>query len=108
MPDIVIACDSIQKLLESLYPSRASGPDSIPTRVLKLCAKEVAPILTVIFIQTLQLPDDWLKANIIPVFKKGDKSNANNYCPISLTSVSGLKIMFDNQSISGQYCTMAG
>jgi len=90
MLDINISCDGVRKLLESLDPSKAPGPDSIPTKILKVCAKEVSPILTVIFMQSLttgKLPDDWLKANITPVFKKGDKSDANSYRPISLTSV---------------------
>jgi len=90
MPDVVISCHGVQNLLESLDPNKASGPDNIPTRILKLCAKEIAPILTVIFIQSLtsgHIPNDWLKANITPVFKKGDKSDANNYRPISLTAV---------------------
>ena len=37
-------------------------------------------------LQSGQLPQDWKCANIIPVFKKGDKSEATNYQPISLTS----------------------
>ena len=54
-------------ILESLDIAKASGPDKIPTRILKLCASEIAPILTVIFIQSLnsgQIPKDWLTANI--------------------------------------------
>ena len=31
MPDIAISCDGVQKLLESLDPGKASGPDNIPT-----------------------------------------------------------------------------
>ena len=90
IPDIAVSCDGVQNLLETLDPSKASGPDNIPTRILKFCAKEIAPILTVIFIQSLtsrHIPNDWLKANITPVFKKGDRSNTNNYRPISLISV---------------------
>jgi len=33
-----------------------------------------------------QLPDDWKRANIVTVFKKGVSSDPGNYRPISLTS----------------------
>jgi len=33
------------------------------------------------------LPADWLKANVSPVFKKGNQIHASNYRPISLTSI---------------------
>ncbi len=32
---------------------------------------------------------DWKSANVVPIYKKGDKSKAGNYRPILLTSVIG-------------------
>ena len=34
-----------------------------------------------------KLPDDWKLANIVPVYKKGEKNQVENYRPISLLSV---------------------
>ena len=85
-----IEVNGIEKLLKNLNSSKATGPDNIPSQVLKNCAKNIAPILTIIFrhsVQTGILPQDWLSANIAAVFKKGDKNKAENYRPVSLTSV---------------------
>ena len=76
--------------LKSLNVNKASGPDNISAKALTICAEEIAPILTVLFTQSFnsgESPNDWLTANITPVFKKGDKSNPSNYHPISLTSL---------------------
>ena len=32
------------------------------------------------------LPIDWKRALVTPIFKKGSRYNANNYCPVSLKS----------------------
>ena len=34
-----------------------------------------------------KLPDDWVEANVAPVFKKGDRHSPANYRPIFLTCV---------------------
>jgi hypothetical protein len=38
-------------------------------------------------INTGQIPEDWKNANIVPIFKKADRSKPSNYRPVSLTSV---------------------
>ena len=60
-----------------------------------MCAATLAYPLTKIFNLSFnlgQIPSDWKSANIVPVHKKGDKNNIENYRPISLTSLV-MKIM---------------
>lgn len=90
IPDISFSTDGILKLIKSLKVDKASGTDNIPARIIMMCAEEIAPILKVLFTQSFnngKLPNDWLTANISPVFRKGDKNNPSNYCQISLTSL---------------------
>jgi hypothetical protein len=49
MPDIHITTTGIEKLLTDLDPSKASGPDGVSARILKMGAKEIAPALATIF-----------------------------------------------------------
>ena len=88
----IITTEGVQKLLKRVNPAKAVGPDGIPNTVLKTCADTIiAPALTQIFqlsIDTGDLPNDWRNANIAPVYKKSDRHAAENYRPVSLTSVS--------------------
>ena len=90
MSNIIFSTDGIEKLLSKLKPRKACGPDLIPIRVLKETATQIAPILQVIFSQsyvTGTLPQDWLTANIVAIYKKGSKNLPINYRPVSLTCV---------------------
>ena len=72
MPDITITCEGIAKLLLSLNPNKAAGPDEIKPRVLKELATEIAPILTIIFQISLEsgvVPSDWKTGRVAPVYK---------------------------------------
>ena len=71
--------------------NKATGPDDIPGKLLKICAFELHKVFTILFQSSLNLgaiPDDWKSAHIFPLFNKGDKYSAGNYRPISLTSIS--------------------
>ena len=88
--DLHINEDGVVSLLKNINSSKAPGPDQIPNRILKECATELAPGLTCIFKTSLSsgcLPQNWTNANVTPVFKKSDKHIAENYSPVSLTSV---------------------
>ena len=80
----------IAKLLQNLETHKATGPDGVPTHLLKITADESALALQLIFQASVAqgcVPPDWKMADVVPVFKKGDRANPANYRPISLTSV---------------------
>ena len=90
MEDIVVTKEGVTKLLKGLNPSKALGPDELHPRVLKELATELGPIFTHLFQQSIDsgdIPKEWTLANISPLFKKGDRSLACNYRPVSLTCV---------------------
>ena len=90
MPEITVTEEGVLKLLQSLNTNKASGPDGIPNRLLKILAKQISPSLTKLFqlsLDTGQIPSIWKHAIIQPIFKKGNKSLPQNYRPISLTCV---------------------
>jgi hypothetical protein len=49
IPDLEIRSEGIEKLLKNKNTSKASGPDNIQNRILKECAKQLAPGLTSIY-----------------------------------------------------------
>jgi len=57
---------------------------------LKETAEVISIPLSIIFKKSFDsalVPANWKKANVVPIFKKGDRANPGNYCPVSLKSV---------------------
>jgi hypothetical protein len=66
------------------------------------------PILTKIYQQSINtglIPEDWKHANIVPIFKKGDRSKPSNYRPVSLTPVASkiLEHIIVSQIMDGEF-----
>ena len=90
MPNITITTSGVVNLLENINPHKSSGPDKILPHTLKQFSTEIGPILTIILNKSLtssMVPDDWRKANVTPIFKKGERYKPSNYRPISLTCI---------------------
>ncbi|MEW8547929.1 MAG: reverse transcriptase family protein, partial [Candidatus Thiodiazotropha sp.] len=92
LSDIIITEENIEKLINQLKPSKSQGPDNLHPKFLKETQSVIKKPLEIIFQKSIQegkLPEVWKEANVTPIFKKGNKNNAENYRPISLTSVPG-------------------
>ena len=78
MKELHVSVEGVTKLLRKVNPNKASGPDSIPARILKELADEIAPLLTTIFNKSLEqgeVPTDWRKANVTAIYKKGTSTS---------------------------------
>ena len=88
--DIQVRVEGVASLLNDLQSHKACGPDGIPPCLLKETANNVAPALSLTYTASLtqgQLPNDWKKSYVVPIFKKGSRSSPPNYQPISLTCI---------------------
>lgn len=73
-----------------LKPKQSTGQDNISNKLLKNTIEEISVPLTHIFnlsLETGTVPDEMKIAKVIPIFKKGNVQNLNNYRPISLLPV---------------------
>ena len=76
-----------------LNKSKRHGLDGISSRlILGVCADLIAPHISIIFNSSLAngiFPDDWKSARVTPLFKHGERSDIDNYHPVSVVSIIG-------------------
>ena len=81
--------EEIANIISSLNSNKASGPNSIPYRILLLLKNEISKQLADLFnlsFMTGIFPSVLKTAKVVPVFKKDSKLDYSNYRPISLLS----------------------
>lgn len=75
------------KKLKGLNSSKATGFDSIPAKFLKDAAEIITPVITYLInlsITNNHFPHKLKVARVIPLYKKGLKSDPGNFRPISI------------------------
>jgi len=87
--DIVITYDDVKDAISSAKNNKSPGLDMITNELLKNGGIGLINSLVKLFNHLILLgstPRDWNKGIIVPIFKKGNKNDLNNYRGITLTS----------------------
>ena len=85
-----ITVEMLLKKLKELNEYKSCGPNQLHPRLLIELADHIALPITLLFNITMKqgvLPNDWRRAFISPVYKKGSRHLPENYRPISLTAI---------------------
>ena len=79
----------LDKAIKSLKGNKSSGEDNIINEFFINASVGVKFFIIILFNKILELeyfPSQWAVGKIIPVFKKGDRNDANNYRGITIIS----------------------
>ena len=115
---LLIREDQVSDHLRNINVHKSMGPDEMHPGVLRVLPDGVTKphfITSERSRKSGEVPGDWRKGNIVPIFKKGKKEDPGNYQPVSLTSVPGkvmeqilleamLRPMEDSEVIRGSQC----
>ena len=65
MPNIKVTRNGVLRLMLDIKENKATGPDGIPGKLLKICANELADSFTLLFQKSLEhgvIPGEWKKS----------------------------------------------
>ena len=90
LDEIQVTESQVLKILNSLDVNKSTGPDKMPTKLIKMIAILIVTPLTSLYNKSLKsgiFPKQWKEAQVTPIFKKnGSPSDVKQYRPISLLS----------------------
>ena len=88
--DSIITCVEVKKAVFKLKRDKSPGSDLLPPELFldsfELIGDMLCKLFNFIFRNNLY-PESWTKGLVVPVPKKGDLTNVNNYRGITLTSI---------------------
>ena len=85
-----VTVEMVQYELKKLNINKSCGPDEIHPRLLTELSSHISKPIAFLLNKTIEygkIPNDWKRAYVSPIFKKGARNRAGNYRPICLTSV---------------------
>jgi hypothetical protein len=77
----------VQLATEKLKSHKSLGIEQIPAELIKVLGRTIRPETNKLIVSTWnkeQLPEEWKESIIVPISKKGDKTDCSNYTGISL------------------------
>ena len=81
--------NEVFNLLSNISTNKATGPDKIPAKLVKISAPFITKHLSIIFTSRYHREHCgklWKISKVTPIYKKGPKHDMNNYRPISVIS----------------------
>jgi len=87
-----VEMSEVEEALRKLENGKAAGVDECINEILKNGGEGLKDSLLLLFQKMWKeerVPKDWARGIIVPIFKEGDKRNADNYRGITLLSVVG-------------------
>ena len=79
----------VRVTLQNLLKYSIKLSNKLSSRLIRECADLISTYISITFnccLTTGTFPDDWKLAKVTPIFKQGDRSDMNNYRPISVIS----------------------
>ena len=95
--------EEVEEAVRSLKAEKSPGVDNIPSKLLKKGGEATTTVLTAIskkIWETKKWPKEWTQSLVVPLQKKGNLNQCQNYRTISLISHPSkimLRVIFNRQ-----------
>ena len=88
--DLTVDEEQVVNVFAGIKEHKAPGPDGVEGKILKRCSGQLASVFTFIFQNLLKLnkgifPTSWKISHIVPIPKKPNARDLNDFRPIALT-----------------------